>query len=198
MREYTVNNNDFTEFDLNPDLTLNRVDRNNTHYYTDSRCPKCGGEKYISYYNHVEGGVCFLCGGTGVHPTKVVVRTMEYDAKLEAKRLEKARKTAAARNAEYLHRQGFNADGMTWVVMGETCSRKDELKLLAASGILSSAGTLTMKSLVLTQSWSVSMTESLLGMTPLTLLVSTAMKVLCTSFPLSSFRAALSPSVSSM
>lgn len=128
MREYTVKNNDFTEFDLNPDLTLNRVDRNNTHYYTDSRCPKCGGEKYISYYNHVEGGVCFLCGGTGVHPTKVVVRTMEYDAKLEAKRLEKARKTAAARNAEYLHRQGFNADGMTWVVMGETYSRKDELK----------------------------------------------------------------------
>lgn len=128
MREYTVKNNDFIEFDLNPDLTLNRVDRNNTHYYTDSRCPKCGGEKYISYYNHVEGGVCFLCGGTGIHPTKVVVRTEEYAAKLDAKRLEKARKTAAARNVEYLHRQGFSADGMTWVVMGETYSRKYELK----------------------------------------------------------------------
>lgn len=128
MREYTVKNNDFTEFDFNPDLTLNRVDRNNTHYYTDSRCPKCGGEKYISYYNHVEGGVCFLCGGTGVHPTKVVVRTEEYAAKLDAKRLEKARKTAEARNAEYLRRQGFSADGKTWVVMGETYSRKDELK----------------------------------------------------------------------
>lgn len=128
MREYTVKNNDFTEFDINPDLTLDKIDRNSTHYYTNNRCPKCGGEKYISYYTHVDGGVCFLCGGTGVHPTKVVVRTEEYAAKLEAKRLEKARKTAGARNAEYLHRQGFNADGMTWVVLGETYSRKDELK----------------------------------------------------------------------
>nr|DAJ19464.1 MAG TPA: DNA-directed DNA polymerase III [Podoviridae sp. ctgHy19] len=128
MREYTVKNNDFTEFDINPDLTLDRVDRNDTHYYTDSRCPKCSGKKYISYYNHVEGGVCFLCGGTGVHPTKVIVRTVEYAAKLDAKRLEKARKTAEARNAEYLRRQGFSADGKTWVVMGETYSRKDELK----------------------------------------------------------------------
>lgn len=128
MREYTVKNNDFTEFDINPDLTLDRVDRNDTHYYTSHRCPKCDGEKYISYYTHVDGGVCFLCGGTGIHPTKVVVRTEEYAAKLDAKRLEKARKTAGARNAEYLHRQGFSADGKTWVVMGETYSRKDELK----------------------------------------------------------------------
>ena len=128
MKEYAVRNNDFTKFDLDPDFTLDRVDRNNTHYYTYSRCPKCGGKKYISYYNHVEGGVCFLCGGTGVHPTKVVVRTAEYAAKLDAKRLEKARKTAEARNAEYLHRQGFNADGTTWVVMGNTYEIKDQLK----------------------------------------------------------------------
>lgn len=128
MKEYTVKNNDFTEFDLNPDLILNKVDRNGTHYYTNNRCPKCGGDKYISYYNHVDGGVCFLCGGTGIHPTKVVVRTEEYAAKLDAKRLEKARKTAGARNAEYLHRQGFNANGKTWVVMGETYTRRDELK----------------------------------------------------------------------
>lgn len=87
MREYTVKNNDFTEFDINPDLTLDRVDRNGTHYYTNNRCPKCGGEGYINYYNHVEGGVCFLCGGTGAHSTKVVVRTEEYAAKLDAKRL---------------------------------------------------------------------------------------------------------------
>lgn len=128
MKEYTVKNNDFTEFDLNPDLILDKVDRNGTHYYTNNRCPKCGGDKYISYYNHVDGGVCFLCGGTGIHPTKVVVRTEEYAAKLDAKRLEKARKTAGARNAEYLHRQGFSADGKTWVVMGETYTRRGELK----------------------------------------------------------------------
>lgn len=128
MKEYTVKNNDFAEFDMDPDLTLDKIDRNGTHHYTSLRCPKCVGEKYIFYYNHVDGGVCFLCGGTGVHPTKVVVRTEEYAAKLNAKRLEKARKTAGARNVEYLHRQGFSANGKTWVVMGETYSRREELK----------------------------------------------------------------------
>lgn len=128
MREYTVKNNDFTEFDSNPDLVLTKVDRNNTHYYTDTRCHKCGGEGYLSYYNHVDGGVCFLCGGTGKHNTKIVVRTEEYAAKLAEQRLEKARKTAGTRNAEYLRRQGFSVDGMTWVVMGETYTHKEELK----------------------------------------------------------------------
>ena len=128
MREYAVRNNDFTKFDLDPDFTLDRVDRNNTHYYINNRCPKCDGKKYISYYTHVDGGVCFLCGGTGVHPTKVVVRTAEYAAKLDANRLEKARKTASARNAEYLRRQGFSVDGKTWVVMGNTYEIKDQLK----------------------------------------------------------------------
>jgi len=39
MKEYTVKNNDFTEFDSNPDLILDRIDHNNTHYYTSTRCP---------------------------------------------------------------------------------------------------------------------------------------------------------------
>lgn len=128
MREYTVKNNDFTEFDSNSDLILDRIDRNNTHYYTNTRCPKCGGTGYLSYYNHVEGGVCFLCGGDGRYGTKVLVRTVEYQSKLDAQRLEKARKTAGARNAEYLHRQGFSADGKAWVVMGNTYEIKDQLK----------------------------------------------------------------------
>lgn len=128
MREYTVKNNDFTEFDSNSDLILDRIDRNNTHYYTDTRCPKCGGTGYLSYYNHVEGGVCFLCGGTGRYGTKVLVRTIEYQNKLNEQRLEKARRTAGARNAEYLRRQGFSADGKTWVVMGNTYEIKDQLK----------------------------------------------------------------------
>lgn len=128
MREYTAKNNDFTEFDSNPDLILDRIDRNNTHYYTSTRCPKCGGTGYISYYNHVQSGVCFLCGGDGRYDTKVLVRTVEYQNKLNERRLEKARKTAGARNAEYLRRQGFSADGKTWVVMGNTYEIKDKLK----------------------------------------------------------------------
>lgn len=26
-------------------------------------CPRCGGSGYLPEYSHVEGGVCFLCGG---------------------------------------------------------------------------------------------------------------------------------------
>ena len=92
-REYVVENNDFSEFEH---LTLDRVDRNGTHYYTDCKCPKCGGTGSIYYYAHVEGGVCFLCGGSGVHPTQVIVRRAEYQRELDAKRLERARKAAPA------------------------------------------------------------------------------------------------------
>lgn len=128
MREYTVNNQDFTEFDQNKDLILTKVDRNNTHHYTSTRCPKCGGTGYIDYYDPVDGGVCFLCGGTGKHSTQVVVRTAEYQKKLNDKRLEKARKTAGERNAKYLHTMGFSEDGRAWLVMGNTYEIKDQLK----------------------------------------------------------------------
>lgn len=128
MREYTVKNNDFSEFDSKSNLILEKVDRNGTHYYTDCRCPKCGGTGYISCYNHVDGGVCFLCDGSGRHGTRITVRTIEYQEKLNAQRLEKARKTAGKRNTEFLHSQGFSTDGKTWIVMGETYSRKEELK----------------------------------------------------------------------
>lgn len=32
-------------------------------------CIKCGGEGYIPEYDHVQGGICFRCKGTGVDPT---------------------------------------------------------------------------------------------------------------------------------
>lgn len=128
MREYTVENQDFTRFDQDKDLILTKVDRNNTHYYTACRCPKCGGTGYIDYYNHVDGGVCFLCGGTGKHSTQMVVRTVEYQEKLNAQRLEKARKTAGERNAKYLYTMGFSEDGKAWLVMGNTYEIKDQLK----------------------------------------------------------------------
>lgn len=130
--ELTVKNNDFSEYDNDPRMHLVRVDRNNTHYYNDTRCPKCGGKGYIPGYEHVEGGVCFLCGGTGVGSRKVVVRTEEYNQKLINARLEKARKTAGKRNAEFLKSQGFSEAGETWIVAGDTFKIKDELKAAGA------------------------------------------------------------------
>lgn len=128
-REYVVENNDFSEFEH---LTLNRVDRNGTHYYTDCKCPKCGGTGNIYYYAHVEGGVCFLCGGSGVHPTQVVVRRIEYQRVLDAKRLERARKAAPAMNAAFFEREGFSKDGKTYIVLGDTYAIREDLKAAGA------------------------------------------------------------------
>lgn len=130
--ELTVRNNDFSEYDNDPRMILTKVDRNNTHYYTDTRCPKCGGKGYLPGYEHVEGGVCFMCGGSGRGSRQVIVRTYEYNQKLVEARLEKARKTAGERNAKYLKSQGFNELGETWIVAGDTFKIKDELKAAGA------------------------------------------------------------------
>ena len=126
--EYVVHNNDFSRYDEDPRMTLVKVDRNNTHYYTDTRCPKCGGTGHINYYSHIDGGVCFLCGGSGRHAHNFLVRTKEYDTKLRQQRLERARKTAGERNTKYLHMMGFSEDGKSWLVMGNTYEIKDQLK----------------------------------------------------------------------
>lgn len=34
-------------------------------YFNDDVCTRCGGTGYLPEYNHVEGGVCFSCGGNG-------------------------------------------------------------------------------------------------------------------------------------
>lgn len=123
--EYVVHNNDFSRYDEDPRMILVKVDRNNTHYYTDTRCPKCGGTGYIPGYEHVEGGVCFMCGGSGRGSRSVIVRTYEYNQKLVNAWLEKARKTAGERNAKYLQSRGFSVEGFAWIVMGKTFEIKD-------------------------------------------------------------------------
>lgn len=123
--EYTVENNDFSKYEH---LTLTRVDRNGTHYYVDKKCPKCGGTGYVPGYEHVEGGICFLCGGSGIHPTNIVVRRVEYQRELDAKRLARARKAAPVVNAAFLKREGFSEDGKTYIVLGDTFDIKETLK----------------------------------------------------------------------
>lgn len=130
--ELTVKNNDFSEYDNDPRMSLVHIDKNNTHHYIDHRCPKCGGKGYLPGYEHVEGGVCFLCGGNGRGERKVIVRTYEYNQKLVEARLAKARKTAGERNAKFLKSQGFSEQGETWVVAGDTFKIKDELKAAGA------------------------------------------------------------------
>lgn len=120
--------------------TLLREDKNGTKIYgCRDKCGKCGGTGYISYYSHVDGGLCFQCNGSGVEEWEEKEYTPEYEAKLlaqrekkEARKLEKAKAQAAEKNAEFLKNNGFTADGITYFVLGNTYEIKDELKAQGA------------------------------------------------------------------
>lgn len=127
--EYVAKNNDFSEYEH---LPLLRIDRNGTHYYVEHKCPKCGGTGVLPYYSHVEGGTCFLCGGSGQYDTTIIVRTEEYVRKLGEQRLARARKAAPAKNAAFLKAEGFSADGKTYVVLGDTYAIREDLKVAGA------------------------------------------------------------------
>ena len=107
---------------------LIRVDRNGTKYWYSNKCPRCGGRGYLYGYEHIEGGVCFKCGGTGLGSQSWKEYTPEYKAKLEQKRLQKAIAKAPEANRKLFSRLGFSEDGFAWVVLGDTFSCKDELK----------------------------------------------------------------------
>lgn len=38
-----------------------------------TECPRCAGRGHIAAFQHVQGGVCFKCGGTGDTSIKPVV-----------------------------------------------------------------------------------------------------------------------------
>lgn len=119
------------------ELEYVRTDKNGTKIYHDWNCPRCGGHGYIWYYTHVEAGVCFQCGGSGRRAKAKIVKeyTPEYRAKLDARNEAKRQKKLAediARsgevNQEFFSKNGFNKDGNTYVVLGDTFAIKDELK----------------------------------------------------------------------
>lgn len=129
---YTVKNKDFSEWDNNTKIHLVKVDKNDTHYYVDTRCPKCGGTGFIHGYEHVDGGRCFKCGGSGRGSSKITVRTEEYQKKLDEKTHDKLKKQAPEYNKTQLNSAGFSDDGVMWLVMGDTYPIKDTLKAAGA------------------------------------------------------------------
>lgn len=110
------------------DFKLVKTDRNGTRHYESHKCPKCSGKGYIPYYDYVEGGVCFDCGGSGIRKQTLVVRTEEYQAKLDARNLAKALKNAEADNSALFESNGLASDGSAYVVLGNTYPIKDELR----------------------------------------------------------------------
>lgn len=117
-------------------VRFDRIDKNGTHIFIDSTCHRCGGEGWISCFGHVDGGICFECRGSGRGSnTEIKIYTNEYGTKLKAKRearheaeRQKQIAEAGAKNAEWLKSEGFNAEGVTYVVLGDTYRIKEELK----------------------------------------------------------------------
>lgn len=111
---------------------LVRTDKNGTKYWYDENCPKCGGRGYIYGYEYIEGGRCFKCGGTGYYGHSWKEYTPEYAAKLEERRIAREKKKAPEKNAKFLRDNGFNEEGFTWIVLGNTFEIKEELKAAGA------------------------------------------------------------------
>lgn len=118
-----------------------RTDKNGTKYYrVECPCNRCGGAGIIPAFSYVEGGICFECGGNGGwHWEEEKEYTPEYEAKLEArrkareeKRIAKAKEGAEERNQEFFANKGFNENGKTYVVLGNTYVIKEELKAMGA------------------------------------------------------------------
>lgn len=112
---------------------LVKVDKNGTKYFADNKCRKCGGTGYIHGYEHIDGARCWDCGATGIENTYTWKEyTPEYAEKLAARRKAKAIKEAPERNRKFFENYGLNADGRTWLVIGNTYEIKDELKAAGA------------------------------------------------------------------
>lgn len=107
---------------------LIRIDKNGTKYYESDVCPKCNGTGHLACYDYIEGGVCFMCDGSGKHYHTWTVRTPEYEEKLAERRLKKAIKKAPELNRAFFKTIGFSEDGKCYVVTGNTYDIKDELK----------------------------------------------------------------------
>lgn len=121
---------------------LVKVDKNGTKYWANNTCQRCGGHGYISCYTHVEGGVCFDCGGSGIahKPTIWKEYTPEYEAKLAEQRAKREQKRIAKLEAEWgttaqkwLSENNFNSEGKTFLFLGNTYEIKEDIKALGGS-----------------------------------------------------------------
>jgi hypothetical protein len=113
---------------------LVKVDKNGTKYFADDKCRKCGGKGFIYGYEHIDGARCWECSATGRVAKAYTWKeyTPEYAVKLEERRKAKAIKEAPEANRKFFEKAGFNADGKTYIVLGNTYAIKDELKAAGA------------------------------------------------------------------
>lgn len=124
--------------------TLIKIDKNGSkHYIRECTCERCSGRGWYATHvcngqlvpSRIDSAICYECHGSGKVVKKVIERTPEYEAKLEERRrkraeLKEAQHQAELANirAEWLTSHGFNAEGKTFIFLGDTFSKKDELK----------------------------------------------------------------------
>jgi hypothetical protein len=113
-------------------VIVEKIDRNGSKHIVDHNCPKCGGSGYIPGYEFIDGARCWKCNATGHFTRKYIIRTPEYERKLAARRIERARIKNLAERPAFLEENGFNEDGITYVVVGNTYEIKDVLKAMGA------------------------------------------------------------------
>lgn len=119
---------------MNETLKPYKIDRNGTKYFASHVCRKCHGTGFIRGYEHIDGARCWECGATG-HVSKPYTwkeYTPEYAQKLADRRRQKAIAQAPEANRKLLDNLGFNGEGKTFVVIGDTYAIKDALKAAGA------------------------------------------------------------------
>ena len=120
-----------------------KTDKNGTKWFADYRCQHCGGAGASEAWRYT-GYTCYFCGGSGRRSKPHIYKeyTPEYEAKLKAQRIKRAEKRLAERkahtavlNAEFYSRNGFDAEGNMWLVLGNAYEIKDKLKELGCKYI---------------------------------------------------------------
>lgn len=107
-----------------------KIDKNETRTYSTTKCARCDGRGKIDYFYHVDGGICFKCGGSGIGKKREIkIYTTEYYQKLESRRLERQKAKAPEENKSFFQKMGFSEEGKSWVILGETYSIKEEIKV---------------------------------------------------------------------
>lgn len=117
---------------------LIKTDKNGTEYWADYTCPRCGGIGGADVWKHT-GWKCYQCGGTGKVDKPDIWKkyTPEYAEKLRLQREKREAKKRAEHEAKmpeirkaWLEANGFNADGYTFIFLGNTYERKEDIKAI--------------------------------------------------------------------
>ena len=104
-------------------------------------CKRCGGSGHYMY-NQLDGTKCYGCMGSGIQTDivraytakekaamdRAAVRRVERKAQEEQEKLQRNLANKDQLMKAFFEKHGFNEDGETFVVLGDSYSIKDELK----------------------------------------------------------------------